>query len=376
MKILLLGDASNYHQSLSMGLANMGHEVTVASHGSSWMNTARTIDISRRAGKLGGLILWLKISQLLKHDLRGYDVVQIHNPIFLSLRPHRVKAVFDELKLHNGKVFLTALGTDSAYISMCQRDWENADKAKLKYNEWMAGGQPTPNFSLKSDIYNAWLTDPLASHCRYIYDNVDGVVSALYEYHLAFEGLMPSEKLAYGGIAVEMPAAVSPALSTDGKMKIMVACHKGREAEKGVDRMLPVIKAFADANADKVQLDFVQNVPFSQFQTILDNADIVVDQLYSYSPSTTPLMAMARGKVAVTGGEEQFYDFIGEKTLRPIINPDPLNIDALAHDLQRIVENPDKLRQMSAESREFVAKHNSLDVVSRQFVEFWERRMR
>ena len=376
MKILLLGDASNYHHSLSIGLANMGHQVTVASHGSSWMDTARTIDISRKDGKLGGLIFWLKIKQLLKQDLRGYDVVQIHNPIFLSLRPHRVRAVFDELKRHNGKVFLTALGTDSAYISMCKRDWDNIDKATLKYNEWMAGGKTTPNFMQSADAFNAWLTEPLASHCRHIYDNVDGVVSALYEYHLAFEGLMPSEKLAYGGIAVEMPSEMPHGVSSDGKVKIMVACHKGREAEKGVDKLLPVIKAFADANADKVQLDFVQNVPFAQFKSILDNADIVVDQLYSYSPSTTPLMAMARGKVAVTGGEEQFYDFIGEKALRPIVNPNPLNIEALAGDLQRIVDDPNLLRRMSAESREFVAKHNSVDVVARRFVDFWEMRMR
>ena len=47
MKILLLGDYSNYHRALSLALRKLGHDVTVASDGSRWMDTGRDIDLSR-----------------------------------------------------------------------------------------------------------------------------------------------------------------------------------------------------------------------------------------------------------------------------------------------------------------------------------------
>ncbi len=65
MKILLLGDASNYHATLAHALRLEGHDVTLASSGSGWMRTHRDIDISRKNGKLGGAILWARLNTVL-----------------------------------------------------------------------------------------------------------------------------------------------------------------------------------------------------------------------------------------------------------------------------------------------------------------------
>ena len=43
------------------------------------------------------------------------------------------------------------------------------------------------------------------------------------------------------------------------------------------------------------------------------------DRFYSYTPSMNSLAAMARGTVVIGGGEEEYYEFIGETELRPII---------------------------------------------------------
>ncbi len=56
---------------------------------------------------------------------------------------------------------------------------------------------------------------------------------------------------------------------------------------------------------------------------MLDEADVLVDQFYSYTPSMNSLAAMARGTVVIGGGEEEYYEFIGETELRPIINVSP-----------------------------------------------------
>lgn len=137
MKILLLGDASNYHHTLSIGLSRAYHDVTVASNGSTWMHTSRDIDLSRHRSKPGGALLWAKLNTILSARLKGYDVVQIHNPIFLDLRPERVKVIFDRLRRHNGAVCLTMLGTDSPFVDMCM-----GPESPLKYSEFSSFRYP------------------------------------------------------------------------------------------------------------------------------------------------------------------------------------------------------------------------------------------
>lgn len=369
MKILLLGDASNCHFALSQGLARLGHDVAVASHGSKWMGTGRDIDISRHPGKLGGLWFWIKLNTLLARDLRGYDVVQLCGPLFVQQKPERVRALFDQVKRHNGAVFVTALGTDSPYVDMCL-----APDSPLRYNEWRAYGKPTPYAQAHPDILAAWRGEPLTGHCRYVYDRVDGAVAVLYEYYLSLLRILPSEKAAYAGIPIDINLS-NCQNAADGPLRVMLACHKGREAEKGADVMLPLLERFASENGDKVQFDFVQNRPFDEFSRLLQQADVVVDQLYSYTPATTALMAMADGKVVVSGGEPEYYDFIGERRLHPIINIDPASPEHAIAALQTLADDRERLIAMGRDSREFAVKHNGAEAVARRFVDFWERRL-
>ena len=73
MKILLIGEYSNVHNTLARGLRELGHEVCVVSNGDFWKNYPRDIDVSRTPGKLGGMALMLKLWTLLPR-MTGYDV--------------------------------------------------------------------------------------------------------------------------------------------------------------------------------------------------------------------------------------------------------------------------------------------------------------
>ena len=59
----------------------------------------------------------------------------------------------------------------------------------------------------------------------------------------------------------------------------------------------------------------------------MNKADVLVDQLYSYTPSMNALLAMSKGIVVVGGGEKENYDILDEKELRPIINIQPSKED-------------------------------------------------
>ena len=111
MKILLLGEYSNVHNTLARGLRELGHSVTVVSNGDFWKNYPRDIDVSRRPGKLGGVLLMAKIYALLPR-LRGYDIVQFINPMFFELKAERLFSLFHYIKKHNKKLVLCGFGMD------------------------------------------------------------------------------------------------------------------------------------------------------------------------------------------------------------------------------------------------------------------------
>lgn len=72
------------------------------------------------------------------------------------------------------------------------------------------------------------------------------------------------------------------------------------------------------------------------------------------------LAAMACGTVVIGGGEEDYYDFIGEQQLRPIINVSPELSDS---ENEKIIERAffieNTLTRMSRESIEFVRKYHT-----------------
>lgn len=367
MKILFVGDASNYHNTLANAIASMGHDVTVASHGSYWMNTRRDIDISRPCkGKVGGALLWIKLNTALRNSFKGYDVVQISSPTFLNLRPQRIREIFNRLKRDNGKVFLSALGTDCYYVDMCCKQ-----NSPLKYSEWQIHGQPGPNIKKKAD----WHQPILRDHCRYIYDNIDGVVTALYEYDLSVREILSPDKFIYGGIPIDTNSVTPEFIDTPPEsVSLFLGRHRDRQIEKGTDRMEKVAQAIANKYPNQCKLDIVENLPYEEYLRRLRDAHIVLDQLYSYTPATNALLAMAMGLNSVSGGEEEYYEFIGEKELRPIINAVP-DDNELFNTLENVILNPELIVKRSREGRAFVEKHNDSKVVAQRFIDFWQQKM-
>lgn len=365
MKILLIGDASNYHATLGRGLTALGHDVTIASNGSRWMSTARDIDLRRRPGKLGGLLLWTRLSTVLSYRLKGFDIVQISNPIFVEQKPHRVRTLFDRLRRDNGRIFLTALGTDTAYVNMCM-----SPKSPLRYSEWSIDGHPTPFFTSPEGLDHAsWLVNPLADHARYIYDNVDGVVTALYEYHRAMQPVIDENRLAYAGIPIDTDSIpfVPPQYDGENKLHILAPYHQGRELEKGTDILYKIAKKVSNARVDRVT-----GLKYNEFVDRLKASDAVIDQLYSYTPATTALIAMAMGKTVVTGAETDFETFINDRV--PAINADPVHPEKLKDNIEHLCV-PYMLSRRAIEARKFVERHNNMKVVACRFVDFWNTRL-
>lgn len=372
LRILLFGDASNYHRCLAQGLRRMGHDVVVASDGSKWMDTERDIDLSRRLpGKPGGLMLWIKIKRSLNKDFSGYDIVSVNGTCFAQLRPKRLQLIFEHLLTHNRRVFVSVLGTDSHYVRTC-----TGDNPPIGYSEWQVNGRPTAYARANRSEIEQWLAPELSALCDHIYDKSAGAVTALYEYNQVCGLIVPEEKLAYGGIPVDTSSVEYSGINPAGrKIRLFLGRHVSRILEKGTDRLLVAARRVVEAHPGKCSLDIVENIPYADYLSRLRDADIVLDQIYSYTPATNALLAMAMGKAVVSGGEPEYYDFINERDNRPVINAAPDDDAALFRAIENVVLHPASLNELGVKGREFVIRHNDVDVVARRFIDFWTSRL-
>lgn len=369
MKILFVGDASNMHNCLAGQLRSMGHEAVVASNGSTWMDTHRDINLLRRPGKLGAVRYVLDIIKALPR-MRGFDIVEIASPIFLSLKPAKVRMVFDYLKRHNKRVVLSALGTDRVFYDAC------LDGHTFRYSEYRIGDKPGPYINsteYQNQEQDNWGKPFMKEFNDYIVANIDGAVACLWEYFVAYEPLL-GNRVVHAGIPIDVDTLpYRPLDAVPDKVKFFIGIQVDRTAVKGTDRMLASLKSVCERRPDECEMVVAKSVPYQQYVQMMNDSHVILDQLYSYTPATNALLAMAQGLVAVSGGEPEYYDLIDEHDNQPIINVDPTVDGDIEAKLNWIIDNKHLLPELSRRSHDFVVKHNAAQVVAQRYIDFWNK---
>lgn len=369
MKILFVGDASNMHNCLAQALRDLGHSAVVASNGSHWMNTHRDIDLKRQPGKIGTVKYGLKVLRSLS-KMRDFDVVETCGQVFFDLKPPKVRKLFDWLKRHNRCMLLGAIGTDYVYFTTCR------DRKTYRYSDYMVGDKPSP-FVLSQEYIDKrealWGAPFMKEHSDYLLKNYDGAISCLWEYQACYEPIF-GERLAYAGIPIDT-ASVEPIIldHEPDKVKFFIGIQRDRNILKGTNLLLEAARRTVDRYPSLCELTVVESVPYEKYVDLCRQSHVLLDQLYSYTPATNALLSMARGLVAVSGAEPEYYDLIGEHDNQPIINVSPLVEGDIDAKLEWIVKNKNLLPDLSRRSREFVVKHNDSHVVAQRHVEFYDK---
>ena len=373
MKILLLGEYSNVHATLARGLRQLGHKVTVASNGDYWKDYPRDIDIARHEGTLGGLRLTARLISLLPR-LRGYDIVQLINPVFADLKAEHLLPFYRYLRRHNRKVVLGAMGMDWYWVHTC------ITEKPLRYSDFNIGDQlRTDETALREQ--REWLGTPKERLNRLIADECDAIVTVLYEYDVCYRPHFP-EKTHFIPLPIQygiptqskfdssrstLPGeADSSGSALHAPLKVFIGISRGRSAYKGTDVLLRAIENVAARNPDRIDICKAEGVPFYKYQLMIEGSDVLLDQLYSYTPSMNTLLAMSKGIVCVGGGEPENYEIIHETELRPIINVRPKYEDVY-YELEQLVQHPERLPELKRQSIEYVHRHHDYVKVARQY---------
>ena len=365
MKILLLGEYSNVHATLAHGLTSLGHEVTVASNGDFWKDYPRDIDLARSPGKWGGIRLMAKIYSLLPR-LRGFDIVQLINPMFLELRAERILPIYKYLRRHNKHIILDAFGMDWYWVNTC------CEKKPLRYSDFNIGQQLRTNSDALAERHD-WLGTAKERLNKYIADDCDAIVTGLYEYDVCYRPYFP-DKTHFIPFPIIAPHASLPMPHSsllEESLTVFIGISKKRSDYKGTDIMLRAAQDIKALYPDKIELRIADGIPFEQYVDMMKGSDVILDQLYSYTPAMNALEAMARGIVVVGGGEPENYEIIHETALRPIINVEP-NYDSVFHELQQLVLHPERLPLLQEQSIEYVRRHHDHIKVARQYEKMYK----
>ncbi|MBQ8066362.1 MAG: glycosyltransferase family 1 protein [Prevotella sp.] len=360
MKILLIGEYSNVHNTLAQGLRDIGHEVCVMSNGDFWKNYPSDIDVARTPGKWGGIQLMAKLWRLLP-KMRDYDIVQLINPMFFELKAERLFFFYNYLRRHNRRVVLGAYGMDYYWVHTCTYD------KPLRYSDFNFGDTVrTDQEAVKEQ--RDWMGTAKERLNKMIAADCDAIVSGLYEYHVCYQPAFP-QKTYFIPYPIKHISPIT-SISSISPITLFIGISKARSAYKGTDIMLKAAQDIEQKYPDRVKLVKAEGLPFAEYERLMNNSDVLLDQLYGYSPAMNALLAMSKGIIVVGGGEPESYDILQEQELRPIVNVAP-TYDSVFSELEQLVLHPECIPLLKQQSVDFVRRHHDYRKVAREYEQLY-----
>lgn len=358
MRILLLGDYSNVHNTLSEGLKALGHECVVASDGDHWKDYPRDIDLKREFSLKGNISFMWRLMKAMR-SFRGYDIVQLINPVFLDLKAEKIAPFYNYLRKHNKKIVLGAFGMDYYWVDV------NTNIRPLRYSDFNIGDtvrMDPPALEFREEYEDT----PKGKLCKEVAADCDWIVAGLQEYWATYNAVPElKDKMSFIPFPIKMPEKDAKC-EHHGKVKIFAGLSKGRIAYKGLDIMLQAARDVEKKYPDLVDLNITGSVPFAEYQQMISSSDAILDQLYSYTPAMNSLLSMSKGIINIGGGEPENYEILGENKLRPIINVQP-TYESCFQEIEQLVLHPERIPELKRQSVEYVKKHHDYIKVAKEY---------
>lgn len=364
MKILLLGEYSNVHATLAEGLKALGHEVTVASGGDAWKNYPRDIDLKRRSMNMADSLRFVWRLERIIPRLKGFDVVQLINPVFLDIKAERIYRYYRMLRSGNRTMILGAFGMDHYWVKA------GLDCTTFRYSDFNIAHEV--RHSKDNDQWiRDWLYGEKGRLNRMIASDCDAIVSGLYEYDASYRPYF-ADKLRFIPFPVNPDGITSAEPHHGDKIRFFIGIQRSRSAYKGTDIMLRALERVCRERPGRCEMVKVESVPFEQYERLMNSSDVILDQLYSYTPAMNALLGMAKGLVVVGGAEPENYEILGDTDLHPIVNVEPKE-ESVYQALLWLTDHPEQVSLLRKQSREYVLRYHHYIKVAQQYIELYNR---
>lgn len=377
MRILLIGEYSRLHNSLKEGLSALGHEVVIVGNGDGFKNfpVDHSIDAHWSKRKIPNLFRQA-IFRMLKFDfarieygirfgrllpmLKDYDIVQLisETPIVTTLNfEYRL---LSQLRRQNKKMVMLCSGTDTTFMQAV------AD-GKFRYS-LLDPYLENPSVIKEYRHVIASLTPEYKAHYKKMLSLVSGVIATDIDYKIALDG--KPESLGMIPNPVNTNAISFEQQEISDKIVIFHGINRWNYNKKGnafFEKALEIIQA---KYPGKVKIITAENLPYSEYISLYNDAHIVLDQVYAYDQGYNALEAMAKGKVVFTGAEKEFSDYY-KLTQRVAVNALP-DVTAIVGELSYLVENPQEITAIGKRARDFIEREHNYMKIAKHYLEKWQ----
>lgn len=364
MKILLIGEYNSLHRFLKDGLIKLGHDAVVVGLNDGFKKVDVDIEIYnyfesnwflkllRKVTKklfkidLYSISIWQQIKKL-KLKLSGYDIVQIINETPFQCSATIETKIFNLILNNNKKTFLSSCGDDHISISYANKQ--------------------IPRYSILSPYFdNKVLKEHFSYSYKYlkpefrklhlhIFKHINGVIASDIDYHFPLKnhpkylGMVPNpiklEEFSYQLPSIEKQIVIFHGINSHNYLK------------KGNDIFEEALDIISSKYQDNIEIITVRSLPYKEYINSYNRAHILLDQVYAYDQGFNALEAMAKGKVVFTGAEKEWSDWYKIKADSVAINALP-NAKAIAEKLEWLIQNPEKIIEISKNARAFVEKEH------------------
>lgn len=377
MKILLIGEYSRLHNSLKEGLIQLGHQVILVGTNDAFKKYP--VDYNYEAlcterplfkypNKVFSKIFGYNIYSLergirmlgILPKLKNYDVVQFINETPIQSFAWLEKLILKRLITKNQKAFLLSCGAD--YISV-----KFAADGKLRYSIFDVFAEDA---KLKKHFSHSlrYLEPELQKVSHFLYQNVNGVIASDYDYVLPLEnnprflGLIPNP--------INTDKLEVSDLKTTEKIVIFLGINTNSRYRKGIPFFEKALEIIQKKYPEKVEIIITEDLPYSEYINVYNRCHILLDQIYAYDQGYNALEAMAKGKVVFTGAEKEFLEHYGLKEDQVAINTLP-DVDYLVEKLSQLVENPQKIIEISENAKEFIQREHNYIKIAQKYLNTW-----
>ena len=358
MKILLFGEYSGLANCLKDGFVALGHEAFLASDGNRYRDYPSDFRWDANTnGKMGkfhapfcAANIWLH-----KHLLRGYDVVYLMAPNYISTHEWLNAPIYNYLLQNNNKVYLGGTG-------MIGTSFDYWYESETKYHYYTEG------YFANGLVPSLYHNEKLKAWEHYLLERIDGYLPIWYEYAEPFRDFKCCRQ------TIRIPIndnqfEYKPNIIKNGKV---VFYHGVTRPCKGTRFIRPAFEKMQQKYGDKAEFICAEKLPFKEYMEVVEKTNVIVDDANSYSIAMNGLFSLLKGKLIMGGAEPLGNKELGIEGVNPVFNINP-DVDQICSVIEEIMTRKDEIEEIGLKGRKFVEKYHNYIDICKQYIDLFEK---
>ena len=376
MRILLLGEYSNFHNTLKAGLEKNGHSVLLMGRKDGFKNYSLDIDLEpvlfskflfRKTKNLLFLLFRFDISNFEvfynfyknRHQFKNFEIVQLINEFPFKTSTFWDKKILSFIFKHNKKVILSACGDDVTYLTYLI----NSDLPHHVLTPMLNNKKLKPRFKYSLN----YLKPSFKKLSLFVKAHVTHIIPGDFDYEMAYRKLPKVKPLI--PFPVNLEKIKFKSLRIQGKVRIFHGINRSNYYKKGNDVFVQALEQIQEKYSHKIEIIQVENIAYKDYIKLYNESHILLDQAYAYDQGYNALEAMAQGKVVFSGFSDGFKSHY-KITKKIGIHATP-NVKEVVKNLSWLIENPKEILEISKNARKYIETYHDYEKVAKTYLETW-----